>query len=75
MKAWLNNMEGWLADANARLADTRSELDAAQARAGRLEEELAEARRRVVELETSNSYKVGSLLMKVPGKIKHAIKR
>lgn len=75
VKAWLNNMEGWLADANARLADARDELDAARVRAGELEGELAEARRRVVELESSNSYKVGSLLMKVPGKIKHAIKR
>lgn len=74
VKLWNERLKGWLADANAQLADARAQLADAPARIAELESELAEARGRVEALENSNSYKVGSLLMRVPGKVKHLLR-
>lgn len=57
------------------LRDERRRADGAEAQLAEARRELDEARRRIAELEGSNSYRVGSMLMKVPGKIKHAIRR
>lgn len=74
VKLWNERLEGWLADANAQLADARAQLADAPARIAELESELAEARGRVEALENSNSYKVGSLLLRVPGKVKRLLR-
>lgn len=57
------------------LRDERRRADGAEAQLAEARRELDEARRRIAELEGSNSHRVGSLLMKVPGKLKHAIRR
>lgn len=57
------------------LRDERRRADGAEAQLAEARRELDEARRRIAELEGSNSYRVGSMLMKVPGRIKRAIRR
>lgn len=66
-KMWANELEGrcaWLEQRSAQAERERSEA----------QEELAALRQRIAELEGSNSYKVGSALMRVPGKLKRALK-
>lgn len=60
--------EEQLAGARWELGQARAELEGARA-------ELAAAQRRIYELEHSNSFKVGSALMYVPGKLKRMAKR
>ena len=53
------------------LVDERRRAEAAERHAADVERELAEARQRVVDLEQSNSYRIGSALMYLPGLLKH----
>lgn len=71
---WLHNMEIWLAQAKEKLEISRSEVASLNEQIAGVNKELDSARGRIHELENSNSYKVGSLLMRVPGKIKHFFK-
>ncbi|MDN0064792.1 polysaccharide pyruvyl transferase family protein [Collinsella ihumii] len=53
------------------LVDERRRAEASERHAADVERELAEARQRVVDLEQSNSYRIGSALMYLPGLLKH----
>ena len=57
------------------LRDVRARLRDAEARLADAERAFAEARARVDELEQSNSFRVGSALMRLPGKLKRALGR
>lgn len=62
-------------EAERELRAARNEVVREHSIAEGLARELDETKRRVAELEQSNSYRVGSLLMYLPGRIKHAFGR
>lgn len=62
-------------DVDRRLRYAYEERGRAEAHAREVEGWLEQARKRIRELEESNSYRIGSALMKVPGWIKHRLRR
>ena len=61
---------GWVED---RLRDTENRLHDVENHLHDAQNQLDGARARIAELENSNSYRVGSVLMKVPGWFKHRL--